>query len=373
VSTGHVTASDIERARQRRLPPSALVSVARHLAACEPCRTLASATVDLNEIKAALAIQIGDSDEDHVPEADVHAYVDGRLDPARYDEVGQHVLACPLCAAEVENLQVFSAEAPARRAAEGRRPYLALGAAAAVICAIAASLILAWMSRAPAATTLVRLTDSPGDITLDDAGRVSGVEGVSTTQLDAIRQALSSGTLALPLVAQSKRIGTLMGSETANPFRLLGPVGSAVLEDRPLLRWSPAADAAGYRVSIEDVTTGEVRTTPLLGEREWRVDVALARGRTYRWQVAASINGIEVVAPPPTAPPATFTVIDESTFATLSRIPASHLVRGVLYANAGLLDDAERELEALSALNPDTEVATRLLRQVQEARASSGA
>jgi predicted Zn-dependent protease len=44
---------------------------------------------------------------------------------------------------------------------------------------------------------------------------------------------------------------------------------------------------------------------------------------------------------------------------------------GVLYARAGLLDDARRELEALRNANPDSSIAAELLRQIKAARPPS--
>jgi hypothetical protein len=42
-------------------------------------------------------------------------------------------------------------------------------------------------------------------------------------------------------------------------------------------------------------------------------------------------------------------------------VPGSHLVSGLAYAEAGLLDDAEVELRALAAENPGSPEAARLL------------
>jgi lipopolysaccharide biosynthesis regulator YciM len=41
------------------------------------------------------------------------------------------------------------------------------------------------------------------------------------------------------------------------------------------------------------------------------------------------------------------------------------LVLGLLYARAGLLDEAEREFRALREANPNSELAHRLLKQVR--------
>jgi Tfp pilus assembly protein PilF len=48
----------------------------------------------------------------------------------------------------------------------------------------------------------------------------------------------------------------------------------------------------------------------------------------------------------------------------------SHLTLGVLYAQAGLLDDAEHELRALLRANPQSALAQKLLRSVRAKRRS---
>ena len=118
-------------------------------------------------------------------------------------------------------------------------------------------------------------------------------------------------------------------------------------------------------MTLQDQSYGETMNSPPLPRTQWAPERPLERGRTYAWQVAASAGGKEDVAPKPPAPPARFTVADASDAVRLERLPASHLVRGVLYANAGLLDDAERELAALSVQNPNSEVADRLLKQIR--------
>jgi len=47
---------------------------------------------------------------------------------------------------------------------------------------------------------------------------------------------------------------------------------------------------------------------------------------------------------------------------------SSHLTLGLLYAEAGLLKEAEQELRLLRKANPNSELARTLLRQVQALR-----
>jgi hypothetical protein len=47
---------------------------------------------------------------------------------------------------------------------------------------------------------------------------------------------------------------------------------------------------------------------------------------------------------------------------------SSHLTLAVLYADAGLLKEAEQELRLLRRANPNSDLAAKLLRQVQALR-----
>ena len=48
--------------------------------------------------------------------------------------------------------------------------------------------------------------------------------------------------------------------------------------------------------------------------------------------------------------------------------PGSHLVLGILYQRAGLLDDAQQEFNTLYRANPNSELVKKLLRDVKSLR-----
>jgi predicted Zn-dependent protease len=52
----------------------------------------------------------------------------------------------------------------------------------------------------------------------------------------------------------------------------------------------------------------------------------------------------------------------------LEQLPPSHLARAVLYAQAGAVDDAERELAALAERNPESPLVDALLTDLRSAR-----
>ena len=83
-------------------------------------------------------------------------------------------------------------------------------------------------------------------------------------------------------------------------------------------------------------------------------------------------DGQEITSPRPPAPQARFRIIDKTKANELARAkrayPSSHLTLGLLYADAGLLKEAEQEFRLLLRSNPNSPLARNLLRQVQSLR-----
>jgi hypothetical protein len=151
---------------------------------------------------------------------------------------------------------------------------------------------------------------------------------------------------------------------------VIEPVGEVVLSNRPSFRWSALEGASAYVVEVYDDQFRLVATSPQLTERSWTT--SLARGKVYSWQVKATKDGEEVTSPRPPAPQAKFRVLDQSRANEIAKAKqayaSSHLTLGLLYADAGLLREAEQEFRALRRANPNSEIARSLLRQVQSIR-----
>ncbi|MCM3900872.1 MAG: hypothetical protein ND866_04135 [Pyrinomonadaceae bacterium] len=219
---------------------------------------------------------------------------------------------------------------------------------------------------------LVALNDAGGRITLDTEGNLSGVQTEPRYE-EAIKAALQGGRVKFPAELRELRSqsGTLMGGGQPE-FKLLAPVGVVIEGDRPTFRWSALEGATGYTVTVYDSSLNQVATSDSLTTTRWTVPTALARGRTYIWQVRAVKDGKEMVAPPPAASRVKFKILEGSKveeIASAKRTHAkSHLVMGMVYAEAGLLDQAEREFAALLKANPQSSIARKLLQRVRSAR-----
>jgi hypothetical protein len=152
-------------------------------------------------------------------------------------------------------------------------------------------------------------------------------------------------------------------------FALLYPVGTVVRSARPTFRWQRLEGASAYIVNIFDSSFTRVVTSPQVSTAQWTAPRPLPAGRVYLWQVTAIKDGKEIKSPVQPAPEARFKILEQAKFVELERVKRSysnsHLLLGILYAQAGLLDDAEREFRALLAANPKSTLAQKLLRNVR--------
>lgn len=228
---------------------------------------------------------------------------------------------------------------------------------------------------APPASELVALNDGGSHVGLDRRGRLKGLEGAPPDARLAVSRALRSRRVeppsALDGLAEDAG-GTLMGGAGAGAsFAPRSPVGKVVRETRPAFGWSPLAGAKSYTVAVVDAKFRPVTQSQPLNQTSWTTDAPLARGAVYSWQVTATLeDGTEVTAPAAPAPQARFRVLDAEAHDRLTRLekaaPNSRLARGVAYAQAGLLDEAEAELKELLKENPRSQVARELLRSLRQ-------
>lgn len=227
----------------------------------------------------------------------------------------------------------------------------------------------------PPASPLVAINDGGARVILDSGGRLEGLEGVPPDTRLAVSRALRSRRVEPPPsldALDEGEGGTLMGVAGAGAsFVPRSPVGKVVRETRPAFSWSPLAGAKFYTVSIVDSKFRPVAHSRALVQTLWTTDEPLARGAVYSWQVTATLeDGTEVTAPAAPAPQARFRVLDADTHDRLTRLekaaPNSRLARGVAYAQAGLLDEAEAEFDRLLKENPRSQVARDLLRSLRQ-------
>jgi hypothetical protein len=210
-------------------------------------------------------------------------------------------------------------------------------------------------------------------------GSAQGIESdpaiaalLSLASRRAITSALTEQRLEVPPVLAELRgeSGTLLGEPGAGqPFVLLSPIGKVVQSTRPTFRWTPLKGAGSYLVTVTDDKLNEVATSGPVTKTEWSPNVPLRRGRIYSWQVTALKDGQAITSPVMPAPLAKFMILDAARDAELKRVrsvaPRYHLGLGVLYAHAGLLDEAEREFRKALKADPGSSTVAKLLQSVR--------
>ena len=228
----------------------------------------------------------------------------------------------------------------------------------------------------------VALNDGGGLIGLDGNGKLQGTPASLSPQEQALLEAaLRTKRIAVaPLPQELRREAEgRMGSnnEAPPPFTLIGPARKIVLTTTPRFTWNPLAGADSYNVKLFDDTYHFVMESGALHTNSWVVpeSKALTPGKIYVWKVVAVKDGAEVSSNAPAAgargglTEARFKVLESAKAQEIEHAKRaygrSHLLLGIVYARAGLLDEAKRELSNLLRSNPKSKVARELLSSVK--------
>ncbi len=344
--TAHLTQHEVSDWLAGVTPTDDLLRLDDHIASCAECRAL----ISVGSAEAIRALQ-WEFRSPHLSEAQLDDYASWRPLPS---EAMQHLDVCGECAEAAADLRRFadalkpepvahpkgdSKVVPIRRAT----PVWIKSAVAAV--AVAALGVSAWM--------LMERQKSPAP-----EQPVVVASNIPEPYAEEVKAALDGGTLHLPASLSELRSGPVQlrspGARNAktSALRMLSPLATAVSDERPVFRWTPI-DGATYKVSVYDDQFRAVAASPVLKDAQWQPEKALARGGIYRWEVRATKGKSVERAPAATDPEAKFSVLSESEAARLqaaaSALAADPLALGIIYAEAGAVDDAKRELTAASA------------------------
>lgn len=373
----HLPAEQIAAYVDRNLSGEELQMVADHLSACEQC---ALAVDDLNAFKDEIAPTL---EREYHP-ASVPSPTESI--PSTTESWWQRTFAA---------LPVLF----------HRSPVPAFGAALAILL-LAMTVWLVWraqretepkqevvalpsptpqpaLSPQPAPTSqpaqiavVAQLNDGAGgQLTLDEEGKLAGADDLPPAYQSRLKDALRTRRIerSAQLDGLTRPPSALMGTgDQKSEFSVIEPVGKVLMTNRPAFRWSRMEGANAYVVEVYDDKFNLVTNSPQLTGNSWATPQSLSRGKVYSWQVKAIKDGQEFESPRPPAPQAKFRILEQARANELAKAkrayPSSHLTLGLLYAEAGLLDEAEREFRLLQKANPKSEIARSLLKQIRALR-----
>lgn len=425
----HLTQKQIEDYSDHRLAAAALLNVSDHLGECEACRRIIEAESNGDAAFFALHDETLSGELTlHLNAEQAAEYVDRSLSGEALLMANDHLTSCESCAIAVDDLRAFRNEIapsrdheyspatvavaiPVRRKQSWRSQFASLfrvppvPAFSAVALAVLLLAVVAWFMwrtprqtgpeiavaptpasqpspspetpsvppPAPPAAVVAQLNDGDRVLALDQQGKLSGADDLPTACKNLITKALISQRIekSSQLQGLTRPPSSLMGSDNQRDlFALVEPVGNVLLTNRPTFRWSALEGATGYVVEVYDEQFKHVASSPHLTNASWIT--TLPRGHVYSWQVKATKNGQELTSPRPPAPQAKFRVLDQAKANEIERAQrayaSSHLTLALLYADSGLLKEAEQELRLVRKANPNSDLATKLLRQIQALR-----
>ena len=357
--TEHLTSDQVTDWRSGVTGAEDLLRLDDHLAECAKCRALVA-----GDLKSGVQALQAEFSQVHLTETELDDYAARR--PISVDSM-QHLDLCSECRADADDLGQFASghfalDQPAETPVSPRPNALRWLYPIAAMLALTAIGVTAWLADR-------KHTATPSRVPVEVA---SNIPPQFETEVKA---ALSSGTLHIPagilgLAGGSIQFRSADKPATASSFHILSPIATGVLEATPLFRWTPV-DGASYSISVYDDQFRLVASAASLKVAEWSPEKPLTRDATYRWEVR-SIKGPHTDhSPGPTDPEARFTVLSAEAAKKLTEavaaMPNEPVALGILFANAGALDDARRAFST-AATTPDPKqksAAERLLAQLK--------
>lgn len=395
----HLTEKQVEAYHTQSLSGDELLGVSEHLVRCETCRARVLGAKDLaagtGAVYAYLSSEAGAGT--HLTYDEIAAYVDGRMGHAEASMVGLHARECGACATDLREIRdlkrLIDRARPAVvgrgrllgswRAAFGWRAVFAYAATAACAALVAVAIhnhaanptarveapaqSQSPRERSSPAAAIARMRDGGRLIALSADGALTGLDGLPDRYRAAVSQALTTRRVetAAAVSELSASRGVLLGSPTArDSLDLLEPIGMVVESQHPIFRWTPVSGGE-YRVAIYDGEFQQAAGSDWIQEPRWQSPRALRRGVRYSWQVTVRQSGRKFTVPVPPAPEAVFQVLGAAAETELAQLRnawgESHLVMGLAYARAGLLNEAKRQFQTVADQNPGAPDAAALL------------
>jgi hypothetical protein len=414
---GHLTQQLMTRFRHNELSADELLALDDHLKECRECARSA-AEFDSDAARVVGSALMGAGSAAHLTYEQLEGLADGSLGGAALERSEAHSAECADCRAEIESFRALAVkDGPAAAGSPGgffervrglfANPLVPIGAAAALLLTVG---LVLWLNvtgrqdevavdavRDPtnvaeqtaiipaiddtnsstpytdsnrAAELAMSLSDGGRVVGLDETGRLVGFDAASPKYQSLLKDSLRNERIPAADISDLRaKTAAMMGDagEPAESFTIVGPVGRVVDTNAPALRWRAMDGAEGYSVDVYDQNYNKVASSGKLDANSWTP--RLQRGRTYVWQVTAVKNGQEIKAPQRPAPEARFRILDADRSAEIAALKrggnASHLMLALAYSEAGLFDDAEREMRKVVAANPRSPLARKFLEQIK--------
>ncbi len=410
----HPSIEDIKSYLARTLARTDFDKVSDHVYSCETCHQDL-----LTELQRRFPIEI-DLDELagmrdwHLEGEELAAYIEKRMDDLESECANLHLEECRSCQNAVENAIEYSLEQSRLKNHQANKKNVVWGSlladlpsarkwiagiAAAVLIAIALWAALqarpekSQLAEAPPSTPDAqgivlpeqptspppRISENNHSVDRSASQTIGPAPNRGKRETERQRGTMEAALIAKDLVMppsierfdRTPAVAIRGDHPAVESFSVIEPFATLTSIDRPTFRWTALTGATSYVVSVYDEALHLVRSSEALIDTHWSTPERLKAGVVYTWTVTALKDGKEIIAPaPPTR--AEFRVLRGSQLVNLSRRikeTASRAARGVVYAEAGLLDDAEKEFQTHLAAAPGDDRVRKLLQTIRSWRA----
>jgi hypothetical protein len=410
----HLLTEDIKNYVSRKMKPADLLAADDHLAECDLCLIKIKALAKAQNSGDFDFLQVSPKDSEHLRYQQLENYIDEQSDDIDREIADVHLKVCAACKTELNGLiemrklieatlqKQILLQKPAEKSIFVQiKNFFAAGYflrfAVAACALLLFSALMFWFTKrdTPSEIAVTSLPSNP-NLPVNLTANTSENIDVNTPQnTDAnlrnqspannktdefpaiyqteVRRVLTANRLNLPaeLNELNGQKGKLMsGGDESIPFALARPLGRIIQTDRPQFKWRALEGANGYVVNVYDENFNPVAKSPQIAGTNWQSNRPLTRNRIYIWQVTALKNGEEIKSPVRPAPDAKFKVLDAARTNELARLSRQykneHLFLGILYANAGLLDEAAGEFQKEIGKNPNSKAARKFLQDVRK-------
>jgi hypothetical protein len=180
-----------------------------------------------------------------------------------------------------------------------------------------------------------------------------------------VRESLKTGVISLDGSDLEKLQEVTTRSVNDSNIKPISPKNEAVLETSPSFHWQ-GTDNFEYKIVVTYLDLNKVAESKTISQNNVRIEKELSPG-FYFWRIEKRQKGEET----PFEPVPGLIIFKVSSEKEKLQIESagnstkSNLVRAILYARAGLLEQSEVELKAELVKNPNSSKAKKMLAQVQ--------
>lgn len=378
----HLNQNELQRYHDRRLERGRMSAVILHLARCPECmgvfRNMFPEVIEIERRAGVLPSADCIEDAFHLDyDEHLESYVDGEIDEMDREIVEGHIRSCSYCAGMLRDLQEFRVGLTIRHpeASESKPGFLQrLAAATYRPSALAFSFLIIACA---GATTWYFYSNHwiPEVGIMDVAVPTTGEQYASNPDFsiaekppEVVAQPPSVAEpefipLRLPPFLGSLKLdppGTLRGDGKMKLINVTSANGVAV-RGAPRLSWQAVPGIDSYEISIFDANDTQIGGIEAVSGTSWTFP-NLAKGRIYKWQVAANKRDLETDVTRYIGQ-GSFYLISASEEARIDRA-RDPIDKGRALAEAGLIREASIEFRRVKASDPSSKIAGAYLRQL---------